>query len=78
MLCQYRDIFGKPGEGFHKTRLFGVAAYDLIGTIILIIVISFMSGYSLLSVGISVSLLTIFLHKIFCVETTLTKKIFSE
>lgn len=78
MLCQYRDIFGKPGEGFHKTRLFGVAAYDLIGTIILIIVISFMSGYSLLLVGISVSLLTIFLHKIFCVETTLTKKIFSE
>lgn len=32
---KYKDIFGKPNEGFHKTRLFGMAAFDMIGTILI-------------------------------------------
>jgi hypothetical protein len=76
MLCEYKDLFGKPNEGFHKTRLFGLAAYDLIGTIILIIVISVLSGINILSVALFVSVLTILMHRVFCVNTTLNKKIF--
>ncbi len=75
MFCEYRDIFGKPGEGFHKERLFGLAAYDLIGTIILIIVISLLSGISLFIVAGITAILTILTHKLFCVETALNKKI---
>jgi hypothetical protein len=76
MLCQYRDVFGKPGEGFHKTRLFGLAAYDLIGTIILIIVISVLTGVNVLVVALFVSILTVMIHRAFCVDTALNKKIF--
>ena len=31
-LCQYSEIFGRPGEGVHKERLFGLAAVDVLGT----------------------------------------------
>lgn len=30
-LCQYKDIFGKPGEGAHKHRFLGLAVIDLLG-----------------------------------------------
>ena len=76
MLCEYKDLFGKPGEGFHKTRLFGLAAYDLIGTIILIIVISILTGVNVLVVALFVSVLTVMIHRVFCVNTALNIKIF--
>jgi len=75
MLCHYSDIFGKPGEGFHKERILGFAAYDLIGTLLLIIIISMISGISLIVVSMITLILTIFIHKIFCVETALNKKL---
>ena len=34
-LTQYKDIFGRPNEGFHQTRFLGMALYDTIGTIVL-------------------------------------------
>ena len=78
MSCEYRDLFGKPGEGFHKTRLFGLAAYDLIGTIVLIIVVSVLTGVNILIIALFISILTVIIHRIFCVDTALNKKIFSE
>lgn len=78
MSCPYSELFGKPGEGFHKDRLFGLAANDLIGTVILIVIIAIVSGYSLLSVALVVSVLTVLIHKAFCVDTALNKKIFSK
>jgi len=32
-LSEYKDILGKPREGIHKWRLFGVAGVDTLGTI---------------------------------------------
>lgn len=32
--AEYKDIFGKPREGVHATRIFGLAAIDLIFTLI--------------------------------------------
>lgn len=76
MLCQYRDALGKPGEGFHKDRLFGLAANDLIGTIILIVIIALVSGWNVLMVGLVVTVITVLMHRAFCVNTELNKKIF--
>ena len=33
MLCKYKDIFGKVGEGLHSYRLFNIAIVDVISTI---------------------------------------------
>jgi hypothetical protein len=76
MLCEYRNALGKPGEGFHKDRLFGLAANDLIGTVILIIVIAVLSGWNVIMVGMVVTVLTVIVHRVFCVNTELNKKIF--
>ncbi len=77
MLCKYKDIFGKPNEGFHEARIFGLAFWDLFGTFIIIIIASYYFSTNVFVTGINVFLFTIIVHKIFCVETALNKKIFS-
>jgi len=79
--CPYKNIFGKPGEGPHKHRIFGVAAVDLIGTVILAILIGMWKRYSILEtvlLFIGIMILSLILHRLFCVETTLTKKVFGK
>lgn len=76
MLCEYRNIFGIPGEGFHKERLFGLAANDLLGTLAIILLASYISGYNIILIGIIIIILTIAIHRLFCVNTTLNLKIF--
>jgi len=75
-LCKYKNILGEPGKGVHSFRVFGVAIVDVILTIILAYFISrvcrFHFGYTLLSVFV----LGIFLHRIFCVRTTIDKLLF--
>lgn len=86
VLCKYKDIFGIPGEGFHKIRFFGMALGDIILTILLAIilfVIFVMTGYmnkniySFLYILIVCFLWGIILHKLFCVRTTVDKLIFT-
>jgi hypothetical protein len=77
MLCEYKEIFGKPNEGFHKKRIFGLAFWDLFGTFIIIIVLSYYFAFDILCTTMYVFAFTIFIHKLFCVDTTLNKKIFS-
>ncbi len=77
MLCRYKDIFGKPGEGFHKDRIFGLALWDLLGTLIIIIFISQYFDINIILTTATVSIITILIHKLFCVDTALNKKIFS-
>lgn len=76
-LCEYKNIFGKPNEGFHKERFFGLALYDVVGTIIIGIMISKYFKIDLLKTFIILTLFVIFIHKIFCVETALNKFLFN-
>jgi prepilin signal peptidase PulO-like enzyme (type II secretory pathway) len=39
LLHKYCGIFGKPNEGVHKYRLFGMGLVDLIGTLLLAIIL---------------------------------------
>jgi len=77
MFCRYKDIFGKPKEGIHKYRIFGIAIFDLLATIILALCISYFFNISFLFTFIILFLLGIILHKLFCVNTTITKLIFN-
>ena len=74
-LCEYKAILGEPGIGIHSYRIFNIAIIDLLFTIILARYISdnqtdFYSNFIFLFI------LGIFLHRIFCVNTTINKYIF--
>ena len=87
-LCQYKDIFGKPGEGAHQYRVFDIAIVDTFMTIIIAILISLLINYvynfdyvyiPITSCFISIILfiIGIFMHRLFCVRTTIDKLLFN-
>lgn len=80
-LCQFKDAFGKPGEGSHKTRIFGVAAVDLLLTVALAVLIGLWRRWGIAKTAlffVGLMVLSLLVHKAFCVETTLTKKVFGK
>jgi len=76
-LCKYKDIFGKVGTGAHSIRLFNIAVVDTVLTFLLAYVINRYLKSNLLVVFILLMLASVLIHKLFCVETTLTKLFFS-
>ena len=75
-LCQYRNIFGEPGQGAHKYRVFNIAIVDTVLTVLLAYIISYISGVSLMYVIPGTFLLGIVSHRLFCVRTTVDKLLF--
>jgi len=78
MLCKYKDIFGKPNQGVHSIRLFNIAIVDVVMTIIGAFFIS-----KFLKTGFWFTLIFLFIsgiiaHRVFCVETTINKILFSK
>ena len=77
MLCQYKDILGKPGQGIHSYRIFNIAYVDVLFTIIgAYIIYLFFPKINYFVILISLFILGIILHKIFCVRTTIDKYLF--
>jgi hypothetical protein len=72
-LCQYKDILGRPNEGFHKTRLFGMARNDLLGTIAISAIIGVLIKKNVFLVFLIIFLIGVLLHLIFCVDTAFVK-----
>ena len=78
MFCKYKDIFGKVNEGVHSIRLFNIAVVDVFFTIILGIIIHYIYPNSNLTyILLILFLLGIICHYLFCVKTTINKKIFN-
>jgi|688.fasta_scaffold974801_2 hypothetical protein len=73
VLCKFKDSLGKPGEGFHSTRIAGFALYDILGTLFIILVCVIYFQTELLETTIILIGITIFSHWIFCVPTQLNK-----
>lgn len=69
MFCEYRHIFGKEGEGAHSYRVFGIAAVDLVLTILVAVLISWYTRKNVVVVFAILMILAIFLHWLFCVKT---------
>ena len=76
-LCMYKDIFGKVGTGVHSLRLFNIAIIDTLLTFLLAYIINSELKSNLLLIFFLLILASILIHRIFCVETTLTKMFFS-
>jgi F0F1-type ATP synthase assembly protein I len=73
MLCKYRFIFGKPGEGAHSYRFMNLAIVDVLLTIIAGYLLS---RYFRIHPGFGIGglfLLGIIAHRLFCVRTTIDK-----
>lgn len=73
-LCQYKDILGVPGTGIHSTRIFGLAFYDILFTIIGAVLLSkyFFKDYSWYYIlGVLLVIGELF-HLLFCVKTPIT------
>lgn len=77
MLCKYKDIFGKVGEGAHSYRVFNIAIVDVLLTILLGVIIHIVNPkWSLLYILIVLFILGIVAHRLFCVRTTIDRLLF--
>ncbi len=75
-LCKYKDAFGKPGEGIHRLRIFGLGLIDVVTTLLGAYLISYFSGVSLVYVIPAVLVLGVIVHRIFCVRTKVDRMLF--
>lgn len=75
-LCKYKNIFGKPNEGVHAYRIFNIAIVDVLLTVLAAYIISIFTNYHFVSTLMVLFLLGIISHRLFCVQTTIDKKIF--
>jgi hypothetical protein len=69
-------MLGVPGKGVHSYRIFNIAIVDVILTLIVAYIISYIFKKSFFWVSIILFVLGIILHRIFCVRTTVDKLLF--
>lgn len=89
-LCQYKNIFGAPGTGIHKYRIFNVAIVDVVVTLLIAALITWIwykkspkknkkhVGWVLLGVSVGLFIIGVVAHRLFCVDTTVDKKLFGK
>ena len=78
MLCKYKNLFGKVGEGVHSYRIFNIAIVDVILTIVGAFIIHlFIPKYNFMYILAILFITGIILHRLFCVPTTVDKILFS-
>ncbi len=73
MLCKYKNLFGEPKKGIHSYRIYDIAVLDVLVTVLIGVAISYFTKKNLFLVLIILFLLGIYVHKLFCVETTINK-----
>ena len=72
-LCDYKHVFGVPGEGVHRMRFGDAAATDYFMTIVGAWILSRWSGVPIVLTTIFLFAVGIILHWIFCVPTAAVK-----
>jgi hypothetical protein len=75
-LCKYKNALGVPNKGIHSHRFMGLAIADVIMTLIGAYLISFFFKLNFLHTSITLFILGIILHRLFCVRTTVDKLLF--
>lgn len=71
MLCQYRNIFGEPHEGFHAARIGPYARNDIIATFFVAIIIAVILNTNIIVTTVLLFAASIPIHMLFCVKTQL-------
>lgn len=75
-LRAYKDIFGEPGKGVHKYRIFDIAIADVLVVVLLGVFIAWVSKISIWIVLPVLFLFGIIVHRLVCVRTKLDKILF--
>lgn len=78
MLCKYKNLFGKEGEGVHSYRFLNVAIIDVIVTVIAGYIIHLYTQYKFINVLLFLFFLGIVSHRLFCVRSTVDKLLFKD
>lgn len=77
-LCKYSNVLGTPNEGVHKYRFLNLAIVDVIMTVVVGFLISIIMNWSFFYSTFGFFLAGIILHRLFCVNTTIDKLLFSK
>lgn len=75
-LCQYKNIFGEPGTGVHKTRFMGLAIWDVVATVVAALIIAYATGWPVGYTILGAFATGIVAHRVFCARTTIDKLLF--
>jgi hypothetical protein len=77
MFCKYKNLLGEVGKGVHAYRIFNVAIVDVLLTFLGAFVIHLVvPQYSYFTILLSLFVMGILLHRLFCVRTTIDKILF--
>lgn len=76
-LCQYKDVFGKPGKGVHSYRFMGVAIVDVVFTILGAWLIAYFWKVNFWYTLGGLFLVGILMHRLFCVKTKVDEILFT-
>jgi hypothetical protein len=79
MLCKYKDALGKVGKGIHSYRIFNIAIMDVLFTIVgaYLIHLFLLPKYNFACILLTLFIMGIILHRLFCVRTTIDKLLFN-
>jgi hypothetical protein len=67
--CPYKYVFGVPGTGFHAYRFLDTPIGDYLGTILLAMLVTWLTKIPLVITTIGAFVLGIILHMAFCMYT---------
>jgi hypothetical protein len=78
MFCQYKDIFGKTREDAHTTRIpiIDAAFVDVFMTVLFSFIFSYVTGIPVKPVMVTLFILGIIAHRVFCVKTKVDTLLF--
>lgn len=76
MLCPYRNIFGRVAEGAHSYRIFDIAIVDVLFTVLGAYLLHRLFSVSFGMMVVSLFLIGIIMHRLFCVRTTVDRVLF--
>lgn len=82
-LCPYKNMFGEPGKGAHAYRVMNLAIVDLLATLGAAMLTAWLMGQNVIgwwsiTLFFLLVVISVVVHRMFCVNTTLTRLVFEE
>jgi ABC-type microcin C transport system permease subunit YejE len=75
-LCDYKNMFGAPGDGLHSVRIADIAVVDTVVVLFVVVIVSKLFNLNFFIVLCTVFIIGILSHRLFCVRTTVDKLLF--
>lgn len=75
-LSKYKNAFGKPGEGVRRYRIFNIAIFDFLVTMIIVYLLCWFTKLPYWNTLIIILILGIIIHRVFGVRTGIDKIVF--